>query len=242
MGFTEHVSPWVSITWIVSAVFISVSRAMELHTVPQVIAQCGENVTLTCEARQSRSMDIKVFSWVFKNRIMCEYENGLPQHKGQCENSPQNTLKLTLTNVMPVDMGKYLCKIRSTVGGKSSPTHVIVQECTASRNYSINSTQATCWFSCHFPLCNVHWSQGDLNLTDSARTEIQMDQYERQFVVSTIDLEPKHLTQSYQCRLWPPSDINRLSFQTLTLTSTGHMFTLQWICAMVEILLLTFLT
>ncbi|XP_041673436.1 uncharacterized protein LOC121529564 [Cheilinus undulatus] len=167
MGFTEHVSVWVSIISLTSAVFISGHDALTLTTDPQVEAKCGGDVNLSCVASSTNKMDIKSFSWLSKNNPECKYMNGRPELKGRCENTPQNTLTLTLTNVMPRDGGEYLCKIASTTGVARSTTNVTVQDCPGSSNSSINSTQAKCWFTGVYPMGSVHWSQGDVNLTGS---------------------------------------------------------------------------
>lgn len=241
MGFTEHVSVWVSIVCLTSAVFISGCKALKLTTYPQVEAKCGGNVTLFCVVGSTYKMDIKLFSWLAKNSTECKYEDGHLQLKGRCENTPESMLSLTLTNVMPSDGGEYRCKVATTTGVKQSTTNVIVQDCPGSSTSSINSTQAKCWFTGVYPMGSVHWSQGDVNLTGSARTGSETDEYQRHNIWSTIDVEQNKFNQSYQCCLWRSSSEDAPSCQTLKLTSAGQTVKLQWICVVMEILLVRFI-
>lgn len=79
-------------------------------------SQCGDNVTLKCEAAVSPQEKIKHFSLVHRNKS-CRYQD---QHlRPWCESGgehPRWSLALTLVNVMPVDQGEYLCKLHSTMG------------------------------------------------------------------------------------------------------------------------------
>ncbi|KAF3846635.1 hypothetical protein F7725_003713 [Dissostichus mawsoni] len=102
----RRVFGWVSIIWFTAG--IAVSHGLELQTVSQVAAQCGENVTLTCN-----------------NKSLCQYDSQHDDPKVKCdyidEPLPQ-ILTLTLLNVMPTDQGKYLCKLRSIYGVMSNTT------------------------------------------------------------------------------------------------------------------------
>lgn len=115
--------------WTLSSLYYSVSQGVALQTISQVAARCGENVTLTCEATLSQQLDIKLFAWVAKNKT-CHYEDHQPDPEVLCESTaktPQHRLTLTLLNVMPVNQGEYLCKLRSKLGVKSATTVVTVQ-------------------------------------------------------------------------------------------------------------------
>lgn len=103
---------------------------MELQTIPEVVARCGHNVTLTCDITSHLS-DIALFSWVKKgiNKTLCEYDS---KHDPEnlCESTADTTTKkltLTLINVMPVHQGTYLCKLRSRSGVNNKSSFVKVQ-------------------------------------------------------------------------------------------------------------------
>ncbi|GLD60558.1 uncharacterized protein AKAME5_001244500, partial [Lates japonicus] len=127
---TQHVFDWVSLIWFTSVVSVAGSQGVELQVIPQVATECGKNVTLTCEASSSREMDIKLFSWLGRNKTMCQIGDGQADPEVLCENkavASNHTLTLTLINVMPVDSGKYLCKLHSQLGPVQKSTVVTVQ-------------------------------------------------------------------------------------------------------------------
>lgn len=110
-----------------SSLWVSVGGAVELQTVPRLLSRCGNNVTLKCEATVPPQIDIKQFSWVFTNKT-CRYNETSP--KLWCESAsepPRRSLALTLVNVMPVDQGQYMCKLRSNLGVADTRSVVTVQ-------------------------------------------------------------------------------------------------------------------
>lgn len=236
MGISEHVFSLVSVVWLISSLFTTGSQAVKLYSDSEVKARCGDNVTLSCLARSTNQMAIRSFLWMSKGGMECIYANSRLDYKGQCEKTPQNTLMLTLPNVMPINEGNYLCKIVSTTGQDHSTTDVVVQDCFGSSNSSINSTQAKCWFTGVYPLGTIHWYKGDVNLTDSAITENTTDTYNRYNIWSSIEVEQKSFNQTFQCCLRRPS-AEEDQCQTLELSSTGHMAQVQWICVIMGILL-----
>lgn len=104
----------------------AVSESVELQTISQVAAQCGNNVTLTCDAVSSHQLDIRSFEWLARDKSVCQNGHGQPDRKVLCERG-DHSLTLTLLNVMPDDQGTYLCKLRSTSGSGSKNTVVTVQ-------------------------------------------------------------------------------------------------------------------
>ncbi|XP_034566821.1 uncharacterized protein LOC117831991 isoform X2 [Notolabrus celidotus] len=217
-----------------------VSEALELHTVPSVTARCGDTITLTCEANSSRQMDIKSFMWMNNGKTLCKYEEGNPQMNGPCEFSPPNKLILTLTNVMPSMEFEHLCKIRTTAGVKESKTLVSVDYCVRNSNYSMNSTHTTCWFFNITPIQVISWFQGD-TVIESGLTEFSSEDSLLYDLHSTAQLEDRNISRPYRCCLMTTHDETPLC-QTLEMTSSGSMLKEQWICVMLEILLVKFLT
>lgn len=251
---TRYVFGWVSIIWFTSAVSIAVSNGLELQTISQVAAQCGKNVTLTCEATSSEKLDIQLFSWLAINKTQfsrCQYQH--KQHDPQvlCESMAETThhrLTLTLLNVMPTNQGRYLCKLRTTQGVKSDKTDVTVEDCFGSSGSSINNSHAECWFKGVYPIGTVHWFQEDVDLTDSASTQEEQDQHGLYNILSTINVQEGNPSKPYNCSLWMPSATKYISTQYLEIPtfggpgSSGSMVKLQWFCMILEIMIVKFMT
>ncbi|XP_078125420.1 cell adhesion molecule 3-like isoform X2 [Sander vitreus] len=233
-----------------SCVGVPGSRHVELQTISQVAAQCGENVTLTCDAKPSGQLKIFNFIWLAKNKSLCQYPEGQTSPEVLCEStdqSPHHSLTLTLLNVMPVDEGTYLCKLQSDLGAPSEKTVVTVQDCLGSFDSSINESHAECWFSGVYPSGTIFWFQGDVNLTDPAGTREEVNHLGLYNVSSTIDIQKGNLSQPYTCSLWIASARKPLWSQQLPVVekqtgSSGSMVNLQWICVMVEIMMVKCMT
>ncbi|XP_049925376.1 uncharacterized protein LOC126405615 [Epinephelus moara] len=243
---TQHVFGWVSIIWFMSAVCIIVSESVELQTISQIAAQCGNNVTLKCDAVSSHQLDIRSFEWLARDKSVCQNGHGQPDRKVLCERG-DHSLTLTLLNVMPDDQGTYLCKLRSTSGSGSKNTVVTVQDCLGSVGSSINESYAECWFTEVYPDSTVHWFQGDVNLTDLAVTQEAVDNQQYNYVSSKIVVQKGNLSQPYECSLWIPSTGKYLSnqqlhmVQKLVVNSSENMVKLQWICMIVGIMMVKFM-
>lgn len=111
-----------------SSFYFSVTDSVKLQTMSEVLARCGENVTLTCNAT-SKSLEFTFFSW-FGNNKTCSYKDPKPDPEVLCQNTTNSlhyTLSLTLLNMMPVDQGEYFCKLRSNQGAMTHKTVVKVQ-------------------------------------------------------------------------------------------------------------------
>lgn len=88
---------------------------------------CGDNVTLRCEASLLPQEEVKLFS-LGRPNMSCQH--GEPRRESWCESAgehPRLGLTLTLVNVMPVDQGQYLCKLRSTMGVYYNTSALTVQ-------------------------------------------------------------------------------------------------------------------
>ncbi|XP_042369685.1 tyrosine-protein phosphatase non-receptor type substrate 1-like, partial [Plectropomus leopardus] len=224
------------------------SQSLELHTISQLSAQCGDNLTLPCVASSSGQLKIISFEWL-KNKSVCQYKNGSHDPKVLCSTAepPQYGLTLTVLNVTPNDRGTYHCKLRSTSGVKDKTTAVTVKDCLKDSGSNFSDSNAKCWFTGVYPSGTVHWSQGDLNLTGFASTEETVDSLELYEIRSTVDAQKGNLSQPYNCSLWIPSAGKYLHSRQVHVTgkqtngSPGDMVKLQWICIMVEIIMLKFL-
>ncbi|XP_030262616.1 uncharacterized protein LOC115575016 isoform X2 [Sparus aurata] len=247
-GSTRRIYGWVSIIWFTSAVSVTVSEEVELLALSEVAARCGDNVTLTCDATLPDKSVIKHFAWEAGNKT-CQIDNDIHDSEFLCEsrvNTHTHQLTLTLLNVMPVDERRYLCKLRTVQGTKSATTFVKVHECFGSVITSINWTHAESRFNGVYPSGIIHWFQGGVNLTDSTSTDEVKGHDGRYDVWSTLDVQKGDLNQPYTCKLWIPSEGRY--FQSLDLyskkpqESSGNIVKLQWICIMVEFMMVKFMS
>ncbi|XP_040917645.1 uncharacterized protein LOC121197936 isoform X1 [Toxotes jaculatrix] len=238
---TQHVFGWVSILWFTSAVSIAGSQDLDLKVTSPKEATCGENVTLTCEASSSQQMDIKLLSWLAKNKTVCTLADVQTNPEVLCKSTVEKSKNLTLTliNVMPDDEGTYLCKIQSNLGPRSSQASVTLQDCLEGKKSLINESHAQCWFSGVYPRGTVHWFQENVNVTDTASTREEEDQHGQYKVYSEINVEKGNQGDTYNCSLWIPSNRKYLASQLLK--SPGSMVKTQWICVTVGIMIVKFL-
>ncbi|KAM7386650.1 hypothetical protein PAMA_009322 [Pampus argenteus] len=238
---TQRVFAWVSIIWLTFAVS-AFGKAVNLETIPKVVAQCGENVTLPCDATSSHLSDIRFFSWVGRNKTLCKYD-GQPDPEVLCESAAETHPKLTLTliRVMPIHQGSYLCKLHSKVGLENLASVVTVQDCLGSSGSFINESHAKCWFNGVYPVGKVHWFQGVAELTESASTQEDKDQYGQYTITSTLNVQKENLDQPYNCSLWIPRAKKYLSSRQVAMVTvrslSGRGVKLQWICMMAEIIM-----
>ncbi|CAN9505753.1 unnamed protein product [Ophioblennius macclurei] len=245
---TPCVFTWVSIFCVISAVGLAVGQAVQIQTLPQVAAECGQNVSLTCDATYSQSLNIKSFSWVRdgKNGPVCKYEPNQTKQAPGCETKMigayHHRLILTLVDLKPNDAGKYICKFHSSQGAKSNKTYVEVQECRGNLTRFMNQSHGECSFKGVYPSGVVHWSQGDVNLTDSCSTSQELDQHGRFDILSVIDVSKGNLSQPYTCSLWVPALNRYQSWMQLLLSeelnSSGIDVGGMWICIVMEIVVL----
>ncbi|XP_029363609.1 uncharacterized protein LOC115047075 [Echeneis naucrates] len=243
---TQHAFSWVSVIWFTSALCIAGSQVVQLQLSPTVVTQCGRNVTLTCNSSSSQQMEILSFSWEHGNKTLCPYEKAQTDQDVRCEHKNDHLhhrLTLVLTNVMPVDSGKYICKLRSNQGAKSAVTSVTVQDCLESYVSETNKSHAMCSFTGVYPRGTIHWFKenlADFNLSDSASTWEEKDQHGRYKLSSELQMEEAMPSSSYSCSLWIPS-ARKYLFSHLKIPSSGSMVKLQWICVMVGLIMVIFM-
>lgn len=84
-------------------------------------------MTLTCETTTPKT-EITLLEWQAKNISSQNVER--PDPTFLCDSTakpPKCSVNLTLLNVMPVNQGDYLCKLRSKLGVQSNKTGVTVE-------------------------------------------------------------------------------------------------------------------
>ncbi|XP_034046549.1 uncharacterized protein LOC117528105 [Thalassophryne amazonica] len=223
-------------------------QTMMLRTSPEVVARCGDNVTLTCDASSSQQFEIKKFIWISPEKPVCQFRGGKPDPGVVCENKSQplqSSLSMTLINMLPAKQGEYICKLHSTLAIKDSTTIVKLQECFQSNGSSQNKSHAECWFNGFYPNGTVHWFHAGVNLTESASTQQELNEHGLYNVKSILKREPQNTAHSYTCSLWIPA-LGKYQSNLLVLRgesrSSGSRVSIPWMYALVTILLIMFMT
>ncbi|KAM4717010.1 uncharacterized protein FYW61_017227 [Anableps anableps] len=230
---------WLSIFWFTFAVNISVTHCKKLDTEPKVLTTCGANATLTCNASTSVLEDSKIikFVWQSKNTTLCQYEENNSTSKYLCNSTrtaSEFILTLTILDIIPADEGVYHCKLHSTRVAANGQSQVRIEDCLGRAESSMDKNFAECSFDKVFPSGEVHWYQGDLNLTDASETEENQDNDGYYKVQSKVPTKKGSQSQPYNCSLWMPSVNRYLSSQLVV--SSGSTGQLHWICIMMGIL------
>ncbi|XP_054891848.1 uncharacterized protein LOC129363647 [Poeciliopsis prolifica] len=226
---------WVSIFWFTLTVSISVSQCEQLSTQPKVSRTCGENVTLNCSAKLAMPKDSKIvkFDWQHKNTTLCQFMNNTSTSKTQCKFSNTTvelTLSLTILDIIPSDEGVYHCKLHSLGAAANGQSHLRVGDCFGKPRKGIEPDQ--CSFEKVYPIADIHWFQGDVNLTNGTETKQNVDDNGYFTVQSTAPLEKGNERLPYNCSLWMPSLNTYISSR---LVSSGSTAQLQWICIIMGI-------
>ncbi|XP_061567826.1 uncharacterized protein LOC133422002 [Cololabis saira] len=234
----------ILIFWFIPAVCDS--AIITLETKPHVEATCGENVTLTCKASFSNQENVKIikFQWLHAGRNMCANEDKDTDDLFRCGRTNTNShheLTLILTKIKPIQEGQYLCKIHTSVGVENIKANVVTKDCIGNSTTSMNQTHATCSFRGNYPSGVVHWFQGDVNITDGVSTQAERDEDGFYDFQSTLDTEGRNLSQPLSCSLWMPSMGKYVvNLRSNALSSSGSIIQLQWVCVLLEIIMMSY--
>uniref|UniRef100_A0A8D0DHE6 Ig-like domain-containing protein n=1 Tax=Sander lucioperca TaxID=283035 RepID=A0A8D0DHE6_SANLU len=109
-------------------------KFVKLNVTPKITAECGKQVTLTCNVSSSRhGLSIKHMNWSQKNRSFCsvDSEGNISHHMHtlshfHCEYK-HGQLSLIFKRVQPLESGDYRCKLQSNQGAKHQYTRVELQ-------------------------------------------------------------------------------------------------------------------
>lgn len=112
-------------------IFVSLSTDLvTLHVSPEVTAECGTQVNLTCHVSPVDGLSIKRMVW-FQDKPLCSVDS-----EGNLTINDNNTpngfhceyqvgqLSLIFEKVQPLDIGQYMCKLHSNWGAKLGSTDV----------------------------------------------------------------------------------------------------------------------
>ncbi|KAJ0058384.1 hypothetical protein NL108_013882 [Boleophthalmus pectinirostris] len=193
---------------------LSAAAVLEVRTIPKILATCGENVTLTCDAITDGPTEITEFTWK-DNKDICSW--GTPSNLTdiQCMNTTATNFtsynySLTIYNIQPKHKATYHCQVRQKSGPvRNGQTIVRVQKCVGNSTTGVTSTNGTCRFQDVFPKPDkVNWTQGGDDLNSLSSTQVTQNSDGLSFtVVSTIKLRKNPaFTGQYTCSLLVPTE------------------------------------
>ncbi|KAJ0000826.1 hypothetical protein NQD34_005846 [Periophthalmus magnuspinnatus] len=228
---------------------LSIADAMEMHTIPKILTQCGRNLTLNCDVTAKSDLNIKKFYWMEKKDI-CEYteENQTSSDfecKGLSYTNPAGRIynySLTIINIQPKHKGTYHCKLRSNEGVLNDKTIVRVQNCVGNSSNDVSTTERSCTFKDVYPEPIIHWNLGHENLTHLAVTKVTENADGLFTAVSTLTLkkDPTNPNQ-YNCSLFfsleNEKNETHVQWARSQSFSDGHKVIGQWFGVMLVLVL-----
>lgn len=201
--------------WFLHAFTVTTQESVKLILSPWINAECGEQVTLNCNASSPlHGLSIKHMEWFqdktplcsvdregqityynFTGDFHCEYGNG--------------QLSLVLQRALPVVSGPsrpFRCKQRSNRGVSHGYTRVDLQECSGRVDSLLRTDGPYCTFNRVHPDGDVHWFHGHHNLSDGSVKQYTTKQVDAEgwlTVHSYLDQEnPQGI---YNCSLKSPT-------------------------------------
>lgn len=199
-----------TLLWLVSALTFTTQDLMNLRVSPKVTAECGQQVTLNCNAISSQNeLSIIQMHWYLKEISLCSVNNkgnithSNSQRNLRCKYS-HGQLSLIIEEVQPLETGEaspYKCKITSTKGVKHGTTIVELQECSGKAQGKTTDEGYSCTFNHVYPDGDVHWFNSSHHVLDSSlhNTTKQVDQGGWLTIRSYLKLKASGLP--YNCSL-----------------------------------------
>lgn len=174
MGFTMlHV-----LLWLLTVFTFTGLASVRLSVIPNITAECGKPVTLTCNA--SSPLDrllIKYMEWS-QNETYCSVDSDGNLSKPHTQNAfdceyKEGLLSITFKEVQPLQSkNPFRCKLRSNRGSAHGYTRLELQECYGSVKAAQTTNGPSCTFKQVYPDGDVHWFHGSHNLSDGSLSRI----------------------------------------------------------------------
>ncbi|KAL2087205.1 hypothetical protein ACEWY4_018264 [Coilia grayii] len=186
---------------------------MTLRSTALVSPHCHDHTTMICNIDSHQEPTVIYFAWINpEGTVLCELDTHgrVINHNSRVNCTYRDKqLVLTIHDVIPLNEGKYHCKLRSSLGVKSAVTDLKLKECHHRLHHHTQGSNVTCWARGVYPEAHIHWFQGPQNLThlSVAHPSSQADDgtYE---VVSTL---LHHPTSAFKCSLWSPTSVRYLT-------------------------------
>lgn len=157
-----------TLLWLLTALTLTTQELVKLSVSPTVTAECGRQVTLSCNVSSSlRGLSITRMKWSRNQTSLCSVDEkgDITRHHKHtlsdfwCEYK-HGQLSLIFREVQPLESGTsepYMCKLQSNQGALHKYTTVELQECCGSVEKAWTSDGPTCTFKRVHPHGDVHW-------------------------------------------------------------------------------------
>ncbi|KAG7242367.1 hypothetical protein INR49_023496 [Caranx melampygus] len=164
------------ILWLISAFTLTTQEMLKLNVSPRITAECGQQVTLQCNASSPNGLSIVHMKWYRSETPLCsvnsmgEISENNPLSDVHCEYTG-GQLSIIFKKLQPLETGdsvQYTCKVRSNKGVKHANTTVELQECAQIAEASSERDSPACTFTNVHPDGEVHWFHGSHNLSDGS--------------------------------------------------------------------------
>ncbi|XP_042614033.1 uncharacterized protein LOC122145290 [Cyprinus carpio] len=191
----------------ISSVSAVVGMVSVLVTKP-VISYCHQAITLHCNVSLSdgkdREFQVTHLSWIKEsNKTVCSESKTAKKGSIHCQYMPNKQLVLTIAHPKSDDIGRYICKLRSSYGHTSADTNVTL-EC-PQEIVQINEdgkNRVTCKVERSNHDGRIHWFHGTVNLTSQSTQDIKSAADGSYTVVSSLSVSLNWKT--FNCSYWVP--------------------------------------
>lgn len=202
MGFmTLHV-----LLWLLTAFTFTGQASMILTVIPNITAECGKPVTLTCNASSLENLIIKYMGWS-QNQTYCFVDSDGNLNKSHTQNDfsceyKDGLLTITFKEVKPLQSkNPFRCKLRSNRGSAHRYTQVELQECCGSVEAAQTADGPSCTFKQVYPDGDVDWFHGSHSLSDGSLRRITKRVDEGGWITIQSSLHQQSSDRPYNCSL-----------------------------------------
>ncbi|XP_052456689.1 uncharacterized protein LOC128016225 [Carassius gibelio] len=191
----------------ISSVSAVVGIVSVLVTKP-VISYCHQAITLHCNVSlfdaKDHELQVTHLSWIKEsNKTVCSESMTAKKGSIYCQYMPNKQLVLNIAHPKSDDIGRYICKLRSSYGHASADTNVTL-EC-PQEIVQINEdgkNRVTCKVGKSNHHGRIHWFNGKDNLTSQSTQDISSAADGSYTVVSSLSLSLN--LRTYNCSYWVP--------------------------------------
>ncbi|XP_076027305.1 uncharacterized protein LOC143016724 [Genypterus blacodes] len=208
--------------FIINTFILTTEGLVTLHVSPVITAECGGQITLTCNASSDRGgLLIKHLGWIKNDKRLCDVNGhgNITEHRShtpsnfRCEYE-HGKLSLIFASVQPVEVGLFMCKLHSNHGMKHQHTKVDLQGCCGKKG-------PNCTFTEVYPDADVHWFLGSKNITGgSPESNTAKNMGENGWITVHSYLLKGDPKEPYNCSLWCPTSAKYITSDLLTVRNT----------------------